>query len=56
MRTLQELNQNTPIAHLSDTQQGLESQFAHAAELVDQLDGQLSDFTGQRTSLEGACQ
>ena len=51
MQTLQELNGGTVIATLADTQQVLDAQFAHAAELSDQLEQRLSDFSTQRDQL-----
>ena len=50
--TLQELNNDSEIPSLKDMQQTLEAQLAHAAELADQLDNQLDDFTGQKENLE----
>ena len=56
MRTLQDLNSSddggdAPMTSLADTQQVLDAQLAHAAELAEQLEQRLADFTAYRDAL-----
>ena len=56
MRTLQDLNSSddggdAPMTSLADTQQVLDAQLAHAAELAEQLEQRLADFTAHRDAL-----